>query len=128
MSFVGSMLKTSTLLNGLTGKDPGSLTLAELDKLQQFLNKGRSLVLLREHPQLESIFALSALKDRESVVDILICFIEEGGVIGSQEFGRMVQGLINRRLLAPSVISVLTRNSFLLPGPLPNTNLDGVKV
>jgi hypothetical protein len=122
------MLKTSTLLNGLVGKDPGNLTLSELDTLQQYVNKGRSLVLLKEHPQLESIFALNALKERESVVDILLCYIEEGGVIGSTDFEKMVEGLITRGLLAPSVIDLLTRNRFLLPGPLPNLNQDGVAV
>lgn len=128
MNFVGSMLRTSTLLNGLVGKDPGSLTLSELDTLQQYVNKGRSLVLLKEHPKLESIFALNALKERASVVDILLCFIEEGGVIGSVEFSKMVEGLISKGLLSPSVIDLLTRNRFLLPGPLPNVNSDGVTV
>jgi hypothetical protein len=128
MNFVGSMLRTSTLLNGLVGKDPGSLTLSELDTLQQYVNKGRSLVLLKEHPQLESIFALHALKKRESVVDILLCFLEEGGVIGSQDFTKMVEGMIYRELLSPSVVDLLTRNRFLVPGPIPNTNTDGVLV
>ncbi len=128
MNFVGSMLRTSTLLNGLVGKDPSNLTLSELDKLQQYVNKGRSLVLLKEHPQLEAIFALNALKERESVVDILLCFLEEGGMIGSQEFSKMVEGLIGKGFLAPTVIDLLTRNRFLLPGPLPNINNDGVTV
>jgi len=128
MGFVASMLKTSTLLNGLLQKDAGTLTLSELDRLQQYVNKGRSLVLLKEYPQLESIFGIHALGDRTEVTDILLCFIEEGGTIGSDLFRRMVHGMIDRRKLSPAVIDVLQRNQFLLPPPIPSTNLDGVSV
>ena len=127
MSFAGSVLGTAMLLNGLLDKDPGSLTIHELDKLQQFTNKGRSLVLLREHPQLEGIFSLHAFKHKsENVVDIVLCFLEEGGSLGSQRFTKLVEQMIKRELVSPAIIDVLVRNRFLLPGPIPNYNQDGV--
>ncbi len=128
MGLVASMLNTRTLLNGLLGRDPGTLTISELDKLQQYVNQGRSLVLLKEHPQLESIFGTHALEDREEVVDILLCYVEEGGKIGSEGFRKLVDGMIERGHVAASITEALQRNRFLLPAPLANTNLDGVPV
>lgn len=125
MSFVG-MLKTSTLFTGLMAKNPGVLSLNELDQMQQFVNKGRSMILLENHPQLEGIFSVHALEDRNKVVDILMCFLEEGGAIGSTAFKRMVDNMVAKGMLTPAITDVLERSRFLLPGHVPALNADGV--
>lgn len=128
MSIIASMLKTDTLLNGLLGKSPESLSIADLDSLQQFINKGRSMMLLSQHPQLEGIFALNAIDQhkKNDVVDVLLCYIEEGGAVGSQEFTKMVEAMVVKEMVSPAIVNVLVRNRFMLPGPIPNFNADGV--
>lgn len=128
MSIVTSMLSTNTLLHGLLEKNPGSLTFSELDSLQQFINKGRSIMLLEQHPQLEGIFALHASDQskKNDVVDILLCFIEDGGSVGSQPFTKMVEAMIIKGMVSPAIVNTLIKNRFMLPGPIPNYNADGV--
>lgn len=130
MSLVTGMFKSSTLMSGLLQKNPSSLTVAELDQLQQFINKGRSMILLDKHPQLEGIFSIHAVDaiNSQSVVDIVVCFLEEGGTIGSPNFQKMVDGMVTRGMVSPAIVDVLQRNRFLLPGPLPSLNADGVAV
>ena len=128
MSIVASMLHQNTLLKGLLDKNPGGLSISDLDSLQQYINKGRSIMLLEQHPQLEGIFALHALDQaqKSDVVDILLCFMEEGGTVGSQQFTKMVEGMIQRHLVSPAIANTLVKNRFMLPGPIPNYNADGV--
>jgi len=125
---VSAMLRTNTLLKGLLDKNPGSLSISELDLLQQFINKGRSIMLLEQHPQLEGIFALNAIDQaqKSDVVDILMCFMEEGGTVGSQHFTKMVEGMVEKGLVSPAIVNVLIKNRFMLPGPIPDYNSDGV--
>jgi hypothetical protein len=127
---VSAMLRTNTLLKGLLDKNPGSLSMEELDSLQQFINKGRSIMLLEQHPQLEGIFAMHAINQlqKNDVVDILLCFMEEGGTVGSQQFTKMVEGMIAKNLVSTAIVNSLTKNRFMLPGPVPNLNADGVTV
>ncbi len=129
MSFVTGMFKSSTLINGLLSKDPGQLTMTELDQLQHFVNKGRSMVLLDNHPQLEGIFSIHSLgADSRKILDILLCFLEEGGSIGSTGFRKMVDGMISKRMVTPAIVDVLERNRFLLPNPIQPANADGVLI
>lgn len=129
MSFVTGMLKMSTLVQGLTSKDPGNLTVDELDALQQFVNKGRSMILLDNHPELESVFGIHAIGSHgRKVLDILLCFLEEGGAIGDNNFRKMVDGMISKGMVTPALTDVLERNRFLLPLHIPVTNADGVAV
>jgi len=128
MSLVTGMMRTSTLVNGLLAKNPGNLSFDDIDRLQNFVNKGRSMILLENHPQLEGIFASHAIEDTRKVLDILLCFIEEGGTIGSATFRKMVDGMIGKGMVTPAIIDVLTNHRFLLPDRLPTLNADGVAV
>lgn len=128
MSVMAGMFSTSRLLNGLLSKDPGMMTLSELDRLQQFVNKGRTAVILKDHPQLETIFGVHAIDGREKVVDILLCFMNEGGLVGSPKFRKMVNGMVSQGLVSPLIIEVLERNNFLQPRELVAVNEDGVSL
>ena len=128
MSLVTGMMRTSTLVSGLLEKNPGNLSFDDIDRLQNFVNKGRSMILLENHPQLEGIFASHATENTRKVLDILFCFIEEGGAIGSKNFRKMVDGMVSKGMVTPAIVDVLQNHRFLLPDPLKNVNDDGVAV
>lgn len=128
MSLMTGMMKTATLVNGLLSKNPGNLSFDDIDRLQNFVNKGRSMILLENHPHLEGIFSSHAIEDSRKVRDILFCFMEEGGVIGGPSFRKMVDGMVNKGMVTPAIIDVLQNNRFLLPNPLQRLNADGVAV
>ena len=125
---VTGMFKCSTLVRGIVAKNPGNLSVDEIDQLQQFVNKGRSMMLLDSHPQLEGIFSIHSIGNQRQVTDILLCYLEEGGAIGSNSFQKMVDRMVTKGMLTPAIVDVLQRNRFLLPGPLPSVNADGVAV
>ncbi len=129
MSIVTGMFKIPTLVNGLIEKDPSKLTVEQLEQLQQFVNRGRSAMLVASRPQLESIFVSCAMPQyRNKVLDILICYLTEGEVPGTNNFRKLVDGMVDKGYVGAEIVDSLERNKFLLPNHIPTTNADGVAV
>lgn len=133
MSFVGKFFRTSTLFGDLMKKDPGSLSTEQLDELQAFVNKGRSIVLLRDQPLLEGIISSwtdewDSADRRQDAVDIVVCFIQEGGSLGTPEFRLLIERMVQKGTLGEGVLGVLENKKLIPPAKLSVVNADGVKI
>jgi hypothetical protein len=115
----------------LLGRDPSALSNKELDDLQAFVNRGKSVKVLKstELATLREIILMHALEaSEEEVADIFMLFIEEGNIPGGTMFKKLITRMVEKRMLRPEVIDALEKRDYISPPRLVEVNEDGVPV
>jgi hypothetical protein len=125
----GKTLTVHTLVTDLISRGLGGLSWDELEALQEFVNCGKTMMLLGEYPELETILTVhtsDGSRNARAVLDIVIAYIHEGGQVGSPQFRDLITNMVKKNYLKTTVITALESGDFLSPGKLPKVNSEGV--